>query len=141
MDLDNLDFWTKDSSTYRFWGTGKYSFDFELNSTEIKNAKVLHLDQLKDWAKVSINGKSIGKIWSIPFQLNIPNGILKEHNLIEIEVTNLSANRIRDLDKKGVVWKKFHEINFVDIRYKPFDASKWVIDSSGLKGNIYFTNR
>jgi hypothetical protein len=141
MDLDNLDFWTKDSSTHRFWGIGKYSFDFELNSTEIKNAKVLHLDQLKDWAKVSINGKSIGKIWSIPFQLNIPNGILKEHNLIEIEVTNLSANRIRDLDKQGVVWKKFHEINFVDIRYKPFDASKWVIDSSGLKGNIYFTNR
>ncbi len=141
LSLDSLDFWTKDSSTHRFWGTGKYSFDFDLNSNELLNAKVLHLDQLKDWAQVSINGKLIGKIWSIPFQLNIPNGTLKEHNHIEIQVTNLSANRIRDLDRKGVVWKKFHEINFVDIRYKPFDASNWSIDTSGLKGKIYFTNR
>ncbi|WP_459490106.1 glycosyl hydrolase [Aquirufa sp. ROCK-SH2] len=141
MIMESLDFWTKDSSTHRFWGTGKYSFDFDLTAEEIKYAKVLHLDQLKDWAKVTINGKLVGKIWAIPFQLDIPNGVLKEHNRFEIEVTNLSANRIRDLDKKGVVWKNFHEINFVDIRYKPFDASNWAIDTSGLKGNIFFTNR
>jgi hypothetical protein len=139
--LDQLDFWTKDSSTHRFWGTGKYSFNFDLNLSEIENSKVLHLGELKDWAKVTINGKEIGKVWALPFQLHIPKGILKTNNHIEIEVTNLSANRIRDLDQRGIVWKNFHEINFVDIRYKPFDASKWGIDPSGLKGELYFTNR
>ncbi len=39
-------------------------------------------------------------------------------NLLEIEDTNLSANRIRDLDMRKVNWKIFHEINFVDIHYK-----------------------
>jgi len=29
----------------------------------------------------------------------------------------------------------------VDIRYKPFDASKWPIENGGLQGKIYFTNR
>jgi hypothetical protein len=29
----------------------------------------------------------------------------------------------------------------VDIRYKPFDASKWAIEDGGMKGKIYFTNR
>jgi alpha-L-rhamnosidase len=139
--LDQLEFWTKDSSTHRFWGTGKYSFNFDLNLSEIENSKVLHLGELKDWAKVTINGKEIGKVWALPFQLHIPKGILKMNNHIEIEVTNLSANRIRDLDQRGIVWKNFHEINFVDIRYKPFDASKWGIDPSGLKGELYFTNR
>jgi hypothetical protein len=139
--LNQIDFWTKDSSTHRFGGTGKYSFDFELTSTELKNAKILHLSELKDWAKVTINGIEIGKVWALPFQIQVPKGILKMSNHIEIEVTNLSANRIRDLDKQGIVWKNFHEINFVDIRYKPFDASKWAVDPSGIKGNLYFTNR
>jgi hypothetical protein len=139
--LNQLDFWTNDTSTHRFWGTGKYSFNFDLNSTQIENSKVLHLGQLNDWAKVTINGVEIGKVWALPFQIQVPKGILKTSNHIEIEVTNLSANRIRDLDKRGIVWKNFHEINFVDIRYKPFDAAKWDIDPSGLKGELFFTNR
>jgi hypothetical protein len=29
-----------------------------------------------------------------------------------VSVTNLSANRIRDLDVRGVPWKKFYNVNF-----------------------------
>lgn len=139
--LDHLNYWTNDTATHRFWGTGTYSFDFELTANDIQNAIILHLGELKDWATIRINGKEIGKIWALPFQIQIPKGILKTKNHIEIEVTNLSANRIRDLDKRGIVWKNFHEINFVDIRYKPFDASKWSVDPSGLKGDLFFTNK
>jgi hypothetical protein len=74
-------------------------------------------------------------------QLAIPAGILQEQNQVEIEVVSNSANRIRKMDKQGVVWKNFYEINFVDIRYKPFDASKWPIEDGGLQGKLYFTNR
>ena len=57
-------------------------------------------------------------------------------NELEVEVTNLAANRIADLDRRGVVWKKFYEINFVNINYRKFDASGWPAMDSGLLGPV-----
>jgi hypothetical protein len=51
-------------------------------------------------------------------------------------VTSLAANRIRDLDRRKVPWRMFHDINLVNIQYKPFDASDWPIFDSGLLGPI-----
>lgn len=62
--------------------------------------------------------------------------LLRTGNLLESEVTNLSANRVRDLDRRGVSWKKFNDINFVGIDYKPFDASNWPVRPSGLQGPV-----
>ncbi len=53
-----------------------------------------------------------------------------------MEVTNLAANRIADLDRRKVPWKQFHEINFVNIDYKLFDASGWPALDSGLLGPV-----
>ncbi|MEI7908710.1 MAG: hypothetical protein WCK77_03640 [Verrucomicrobiota bacterium] len=49
---------------------------------------------------------------------------------------NLAANRIADLDRRHVPWKQFREINFVNIDYKPFDASGWPAMASGLLGPV-----
>jgi len=49
------------------------------------------------------------------------------------------ANRIRDMDIKGIKWRNYHEINFVNINYKPFDASKWEPQPSGLLGPVTIT--
>jgi hypothetical protein len=57
-------------------------------------------------------------------------------NVLEIEVTNVAANRIADLDRRHVSWKAFHEINFVNKNYKPFDASNWPVRDSGLLGPV-----
>jgi hypothetical protein len=57
-------------------------------------------------------------------------------NVLEVEVTNLSANRIRDLDRRGVKWRNFYDINFIGIGGKPFDASKWPLTDSGLLGPV-----
>ncbi|MEO5999530.1 MAG: hypothetical protein ABIN89_22235 [Chitinophagaceae bacterium] len=62
-------------------------------------------------------------MWSIPFQLRIKKYLKGRTNTITIEVANLMANRIRDMDIKGIVWRNYHEINFVNLQYKPFDAS------------------
>jgi len=59
--------------------------------------------------------------------------------VLEIEVTNLSANRIRDLDRRGVPWKIFRDINFVNIDYRSFDASSWPVRESGLAGPVTLT--
>jgi hypothetical protein len=60
-------------------------------------------------------------------------------NVLEIEVTNLAANRIRDLDRRHVPWKIMREINLVDINYHPFDASRWPLTPSGLLGPVTLT--
>jgi hypothetical protein len=56
-----------------------------------------------------------------------------------VEVTNVSANRIRDLDRRKIPWKIFYDINFVSVRYKPFDASDWPLTDSGLLGPVTLT--
>lgn len=139
--LEGLDFWTRDSSTHDYWGKGTYAFDFELTAEQLPQAKILHLDQVRDWVRVKINGVDLGISWSLPYQIQIPAGVLKSVNHIELAVTNVSANRIRKLDRERVNWKNFYEINFVDIQYKPFDASSWDVTESGLQGNLYFSNR
>jgi hypothetical protein len=51
-------------------------------------------------------------------------------------VTNVAANRIRDLDRRGVRWRIFHDINVVNIDYRPFDASDWPVRDAGLLGPV-----
>jgi hypothetical protein len=60
-------------------------------------------------------------------------------------VSNLMANRIADMDRRGVVWKKFYNVNFPANRAENrnadglFDASKWVPLDSGLLGPVTLT--
>ncbi|MDU0807511.1 glycosyl hydrolase [Aquirufa regiilacus] len=139
--MESMQFWTEDSTTQDYWGKGTYAFDFDLLSEQIPQAKVLHVDQIRDWVRVKMNGKDLGLIWSLPYQLTIPSGVLQEKNHIELEVMNVSANRIRQLDRAKFNWKNFYEINFVNIQYKPFDASTWAVTPSGISGELYFSNR
>jgi hypothetical protein len=57
-------------------------------------------------------------------------------NELEVEVTSTSANRIRDLDRRGVKWQNFHDINFVNQDYKPFNAANWPVADAGLLGPV-----
>ena len=57
-------------------------------------------------------------------------------NVLEIEVVNLPANRIADMDRRKVPWRLFHDINFVNMHYEPFDASDWPPVTSGLLGPV-----
>jgi hypothetical protein len=69
----------------------------------------------------------------------VMDNLKSKDNLLEVEVTNTSANRIRDLDRRGVKWQNFHDINFVNINYKKFDASDWPLADSGLLGPVTLT--
>jgi hypothetical protein len=60
-------------------------------------------------------------------------------NKLEVEVTNVSANRIRELDRRHVQWKIFGDVNIVDVNYHPFDASDWPLANSGLLGPVTLT--
>lgn len=136
--LKKLEPWTNftdDASTQSFSGTGVYTTTLHLKK---KNADdyLLKFDKLYESAKVIVNGQDAGIVWSIPYEINIGKYLKKGKNTIQIEVCNLMANRIRDMDQKKIQWRNYHEINFVNINYKPFDASNWKVQPSGLDGEI-----
>ena len=119
----------------------KYTIEFELPEVQTDDW-VLDLGKVCESAKLSLNGKEVGGLWSFPFNIPVGQYLRKGKNLLEIDVTNLAANRIRDMDRRGVVWRKFF---FVNIFYKKFDASNWSLMESGLLGPVtlqsqeYFT--
>jgi hypothetical protein len=94
---------------------------------------------VRESARVWVNGQDAGILWSIPFGIRIGKYLKAGPNTLTIEVVNLMANRIRDMDRKGIEWRKYHEINFVNINYKPFDASGWQPQPSGLLGPVTIT--
>jgi len=138
--LSRLTSWTEfpeGPETVRFAGTARYSITFDLPPEKTGNVWRLDLGAVAESARVRLNGKEIGAVILPPWRIDLDADIVKpQGNLLEIEVTNLSANRIRDLDRSGVEWRIFNDINFVNIDYKPFNASEWPIRSSGLLGPV-----
>jgi hypothetical protein len=133
--LQNWTNFTDDTTTQNFSGTGVYTTTFTLPAKKASEY-LLELGKVNESAKVYINGKEVGILWSIPFQARIGKYLKAGQNTITIEVANLMANRIRYMDRSGMEWRKYHEINFVNIDYKNFDASAWKVQPSGLLGPV-----
>jgi hypothetical protein len=139
--MKTLQPWTEfpdDSTTQSFSGTGVYSTAFNLKSKNTAGY-LLQLGKVYESAKVFINDREVGILWSIPFEVEVGKYLKEGTNTIKIEVANLMANRIRNMDRNKQVWRKFHEINFVNINYRPFDASNWKVEPSGLAGPVTIT--
>ena len=79
---------------------------------------------------------NLGCAWSVPFVLDCKQTLKAGDNEIRIEVTNLPANRIADLDRRGIPWRKMEEINVVDINYKKTTYDQWSPMPSGLNSVV-----
>jgi hypothetical protein len=97
---------------------------------------ILDLGDVRESARVRINGKEAGVCWAVPFRLPVGDFLKKGLNKIEVEVTNLPANRIADYDRRGIQWRKFKEINLVDLNYKATGYGHWQPLPSGLNGQV-----
>ena len=106
-------------------------------STLRKAGKPFQLDlgRVCQSARVRLNGREMATLILAPYQV-ILEDLKPTGNVLEVDVTNVAANRIRDLDRRHVVWRKFNDINFASISYKPFDASNWPLSDSGLLGPV-----
>ncbi len=138
--LDHLGSWTAlgDEKLDAFSGTGVYTTSFNLKAKTAKEY-VLNLNTVNESARVWINGQEVGILWSIPFEARVGQYLKEGNNTLKIEVVNLMANRIRYMDRRKIEWRKYHEINFVNINYKDFDASNWSVMPSGLTGPVTIT--
>ncbi len=129
--------WTSfsDSAATAFSGRAEYSISFSMPKVSAFEF-VLDAGKVYESARIWVNGNDAGILWSIPYRTRIGRYLKPGKNTIKIEVANLMANRIRYMDRKGIEWKKFKDINIVDINYKPLDASSWKVMPSGLDGPV-----
>jgi len=137
--------WTTfpDTNCQAFAGTAKYTLEFNLQvapdtlKRELQHY-YLNLGDVRQSARVTLNGKDYGTLIAPPFRVVVDN-LKPTGNQLEVEVTSVAANRIRDLDRRGVNWKYFKDINVVNVNYRPFDAADWPLTDCGLLGPVTLT--
>ncbi|MBR1449120.1 MAG: glycosyl hydrolase family 2 [Prevotella sp.] len=136
--LDKLQTWeTLDEQTRVTMGTGVYTTHFKMSKKEDPTGTwTIDLGDVRESARVYINGQFIGCAWSGPFVLDTRGALKVGDNELRIEVTNLPANRISELDRQGVKWRKMEEINVVDINYKKTLYDQWEPMPSGLNSSV-----
>ena len=135
--LDAPQTWeTLDDSLKVMMGTGVYTTKVRLTKAEAKEHWQIDLGDVRESARVYINGQFIGCAWSVPFVLDCRNTLKAGDNEIRIEVTNLPANRIADYDRRGIKWRKMEEINVVDINYRRTTYDQWAPVPSGLNSPV-----
>jgi hypothetical protein len=128
--------WTSLSppDTERFAGTAAYTIRFARLQVEAAR-HLLDLGRVQDSARIFLNGEQIATLLSPPYRVAV-GPLRPQANELRVEVTNVAANRIRDLDRRAVRWRMFRDINFVNIDYQPFDASHWQVREAGLLGPV-----
>jgi hypothetical protein len=130
--------WTKrdDAEAKRFAGTALYSIEFARPAGEA-GGWLLDLGQVHESARVSVNGRAVGTLISHPFRIAVGEHLQPGRNTLEVEVTNLAANRIADMDRRQVNWKYFYDANLASQRQRSgLDASQWPPFDSGLLGPV-----
>jgi len=134
--MDSLESWTTFGNEYEnFSGTVKYTTEFEISELKAEGYS-LNFGQVRESARITLNGHFAGTVFAHPFNINISEFLQEGINELEMEVTNLAANRLRALEISGIQWKKFYDINMVNIHYEPFDAKIWNVEPSGLIGQV-----
>jgi hypothetical protein len=127
-----------------FSGTASYTTRFARPSTKA-DAWLLDLGRVEESAEVFLNGKRIATLIGPAYEILIPAAAIQSSNALEVKVTNGMANRIIDLEKKGVQWKKFYNTNFPSRLPANrgsdglFTAAKWEPLPSGLLGPVTLT--
>lgn len=144
--LQSLTSWTSfaGDAGRRFSGTARYTTRFPRPSADAA-AWQLDLGAVHQSARVKLNGRDLGVLIGPRFQLTLERAALGAENTLEIEVANLMANRIAAMDKAGVRWRKFYNVN-IQARLPEnrgpdtlFTAASWAPLESGLLGPVTVT--
>lgn len=146
IETKSLGSWTKlEGEAYKsFSGTASYTLNFAKPSTS-STGYWLDLGKVAESATVTINEKFLGTLIGPTYRVFVPNALLKEQNTLVVNVSNSMANRIIAIEKQGVVWQKFYNIN-VSARLRPnlgkdgyFTTQNWQPIDSGLLEKVTLT--
>ena len=142
QSMEGPQYWTslEGSALSNFSGKAVYMTRFKLKDLSPRGW-TLDLGKLSATASVRINGKDLGSLVGPTFKLDIPGHLLRSENELEVTVSSLMANRIADMDRKGIPWKIFYNINMSarrkeNLKNGVFDAGAWSPLPSGLAGPV-----
>jgi hypothetical protein len=137
FDIDEPKSWTEidHPNAKTTMATGVYTNTFTLPSIAADDW-IVDLGDVRESARVSVNGQYAGTAWAVPFRLSIGKYLKPGENTISVEVTNLPANRIADMDRRGEKWRIFNEINVVNLKYQRDPYDSWEAMPSGLNGAV-----
>lgn len=82
-----------DSIKY-YSGAAWYTNTFNIDKIDQDKRIILDLGSVTALAKVKVNGKDVGGVWTPPYSLDITNAIKPGGNKIEIKVVNTWVNRL-----------------------------------------------
>ena len=124
-------------------GTAIYHKKFDLSAVgmaEIKKSLYLNLGTVKHIASIKLNGKDLGVLWTAPWQIKIPAGLLKSRdNQLVIEISNVWANRLigDEQEPADCEWIPGHLDNGKSLKEFP----DWFLKKQPRpsKGRYYFT--
>ena len=97
--MDSLASWTEqaDEAVKYYSGTVTYRIDLPLKRKQLKEkgaCYILSLGEVRNMARVTVNGTPCPVLWKTPFECDITGLLVKGDNRIEVEVTNLWPNRM-----------------------------------------------
>ncbi len=90
-------------------GTAVYNKLFDL-SEPVNGRVYLNLGNVKNIAKVTLNGHDLGTVWSAPWEIEITDALTSGENKLRIEVANLWVNRLigdEQLPDDGIVGEQW----------------------------------
>ena len=96
--FDALEDWSKrpEEAVRYYSGIAVYRKTFDLpSSTSNPKPVYLSLGEIKSVARVRLNGRDLGAVWTAPWRAAVPAGLLKDQgNALEIAVANRWPNRL-----------------------------------------------
>lgn len=120
--------------------TGRYTVTVNLPDSVKADGWVLDLGDVRESARVTVNGSPAGCVWCVPMSIEIGALLHPGQNEIVVDVTNLQANRIADYERRGVEWRVFKDANIASVtNAKKFSFGDWDTVPSGLNSTVSLT--
>lgn len=139
---DTLTAWTNlsDERAKINSATGRYTVTVNLPDSVKADGWVLDLGDVRESARVTVNGTTAGCVWCVPMSIEIGALLHPGQNEIVVDVTNLQANRIADYERRGVEWRVFKDANIASVtNAKKFSFGDWDTVPSGLNSTVSLT--
>ena len=138
--LSGLQPWTSIDSTWATArGTARYTTTVHLSKHSTLNTKhsTLDLGDLRESAVVYINGKKAGTVFAAPFRISVGEYLRPGKNTITIDVTGLPANYVAEMDRRGIIWRRFKDANIANLKGGRVSYyGNWDIMPAGLNSTV-----
>ena len=96
LEMARLSPWpdSQDPGVRYFSGTATYRAKFTLSKDDARSVRALSLGEVRDIARVRLNGRDLGVAWCAPFEVRTYDAAREGENELEVEVTNGWHNRL-----------------------------------------------